>query len=136
MAVIKSYGEYDIEDLHFGEYWELPLVYEDANGSPIDISGDRFYGTFRTGNDRKAASTLVLTFDSDAANETCEITDGPNGEFKIIVNQTNSTGFPKSKGIWDLWRIPAAPNDDKPDLLLKGKWSSEESATDWDTVTL
>lgn len=132
----KSYGSLNIDDIHFGEYWELALVYEDSLGVPIDITGDRFYGTFRTGRDRTSAASVVLVFDTAAADNTCEITDAVNGEFKIIINQTNAKLFPKSKGIWDLWRIPASPNDNKPDLLVKGSWESEESATDWDTVTL
>lgn len=137
MAEAKSYGEYDITDLVYGEYWELPLVFEDSAGLPIDISSSRFYGTFRTGKSRTETGTVVkMVFDTAANDGTCVITDGPNGQFKVVVSRTASLQFEKGVGIWDLWHIPAAPNDDKPNLLLKGKWKSDEAATDWSKVTL
>jgi hypothetical protein len=122
-----TYAKYDITNLIYGEFWDLFLSWKNKDGTPISLTGKRLYGEFRAGKDRTAQ--LITIIDSD--DDTIEITNAEDGEFKIVLSSEKMLLFEKGKGVWDLWVLDGA----KKNLLIFGNWQSSEAATNWATFT-
>lgn len=125
--MVKTFAEYDIEDLVYGERWSLSMTHKESDGTPIPLTNKRLYGEFREGKDR--TGRLVIKMDSNES--TIEVTNEAQGEFELRLSSEQALLFSKSKGVWDLWIIEGTEKD----LLIKGKWQSSEAATDWSSFT-
>ena len=100
-----SAGRYDIT-LEQGSTFDLPVRYQDAAGTAIDLTGYSARMQVR----ESPASALVVEFNSQltangfillsGAAENRE--DGANGNLRIFMSAANSAALPQFRGRYDL----------------------------------
>lgn len=84
----------DQRRLYAGDDYQFDFVYTDGAGSPVDVSSGTITFTAKYAPDDADVDAIVK--------KTGTITDGPNGKFNVVLDESDVPGPENIRGIYDL----------------------------------
>lgn len=106
--------------IHRGTVWSQVFQLKNkTTGVPFDISSWTFKAEFQ-----KNVSDDVALVSLTSANNGFSIVDGPNGRFRMVIDDSETSVLPIGRIVFDVWRTDQL---DGPRFLFRGHLRVKES---------
>jgi hypothetical protein len=119
MALAKTYFSLDLEHTH-GDPLIIPLVFEDSDGNPIDISGWEFYYTIKAALTDADSAAVAKLRPGDAGIVTSEYPTGlgTTNRVDLVLEPSALTGLTVGEEYYH--DIQVVPDDGRTYTYAKG----------------